>query len=157
MPTPTYTPLANITLTGTASSVTFSGISQGFRDLILVTNLLNDTGANECNIIFNGSSANLPWVRMIGYSSGTLSSSASNPYPLVATNTQQVIKVQIMDYSATDKHKTFLYRKDDVGNSRVDAYAGRWESTSAVTSIQVSPVSSSFVAGFTAALYGVAA
>lgn len=157
MPTNTYTPLANITLSSSASSVTFSSIGQSWRDLILVTNLLNGTGQGEVNLIFNGASANLPWVRMIGYSGGALSSTGSNPYPLTGTNTSQNVILQVMDYSATDKHKTFLMRRDSASDSRTDAYAGRWESTSAVTSIQLSPFSGTFAAGFTAALYGVAA
>lgn len=157
MPTPTYKPLANITLTGSAASVTFSSISQAYRDLILVTNLLNGSGQIETNLVFNGSSANLPWVRMIGYSGGALSSTGSTPYPLTGSNVSQNVILQIMDYSATDKHKTFLLRRDSATDSRTDAYAGRWESTSPVTSIQLSPFSGSFAAGFTAALYGVAA
>ena len=36
MPTPTYTPLANVTLASTTSTVTFSSIPATYRDLLVV-------------------------------------------------------------------------------------------------------------------------
>jgi hypothetical protein len=61
-----------------------------------------------------------------------------------------------MDYSATDKHKTVLSRANNAANG-VTAIAGRWASTSAITSIVLTFQSSSLATGSTVALYGVSA
>jgi len=65
-------------------------------------------------------------------------------------------KAQIMDYSATDKHKTALMR-DDYPHSYTDALAGRWANTQAVTSIRLFELSGTILSGSTFALYGIEA
>lgn len=157
MPTPTYTPLANITLGANAASVTFSSINQGYRDLILVTNTKVTVTDIEMNLIFNGASANLSTVRMIGNSSGASSGTFSNPYPLVGITGQGTTTVQIMDYSATDKHKTMLIRYDFGTLGWTAALASRYANTSAITSISLSPFTNQLAAGFRADLYGIVA
>ena len=157
MPTPTYTPLANITLGTAAASVTFSSINQGYRDLILVTNTKVTVTDIEMNLIFNGASANLSTVRMLGYSSGATVSTFSNPYPLVGITGQGTTTVQIMDYSATDKHKAILIRYDFGTIGWTAALASRYANTSAITSISLSPFSNQLAVGFRADLYGIVA
>ena len=65
--------------------------------------------------------------------------------------------MQIMDYSATDKHKTALVRAN-LSTKQVSAAALRWANTSAITSIQVTHGTggSNYTAGSTFALYGIA-
>lgn len=160
-------PLANLTLGSAAATVTFSSISSSYRDLYLVCSFgfsvtgvspvmqLNaDTGANYSFVIAqgNGSSASSPsgsaqnfmWLNYNG-------SYATTPVSTMICN--------IMDYSATDKHKTTLVRAGDTAtNGAVEMSAHRWASTAAVTSIKIYPYSSgNFVAGSTFALYGVSA
>ena len=66
---------------------------------------------------------------------------------------------QIMDYSATDKHKTVLvrgnYDQPSVGRF-VEAQASRWANTAAINSIAVSSTSNLGV-GSRIDLYGVIA
>jgi hypothetical protein len=68
----------------------------------------------------------------------------------------------IMDYSATDKHKTVLGRGNNMPDSSVTMSASRWANTAGITSILMTPdrflqgASSAFVAGSTFALYGIA-
>jgi FAD/FMN-containing dehydrogenase len=74
-----------------------------------------------------------------------------------ATTTQEVlITVQVMDYTATDKHKTALVRSNNAAFG-VEAHAVRYASTSAVTSLLVFPSSGNWAAGGTFSLYGVVA
>jgi hypothetical protein len=66
--------------------------------------------------------------------------------------------MQIMDYSATDKHKSVLCRfKRGGGYDSVWMLAGRWANTNAITSISFGPASGTLDAGLTASLYGIEA
>jgi hypothetical protein len=71
------------------------------------------------------------------------------------------IIIQVMDYSATDKHKSVLVRANSDAPSQngvVAAVAGRWASTSAVTSVVLLPeVGPNFASGSTFNLFGVIA
>lgn len=165
MPTPTYTPLANLTLGSSAASVTFSSINQGFRDLVLVvTGITSIDDFNNAYLTFNSDTGtNYSTVQMRGDGSSTSSVSSSstnrgwiaqNPTFILGATTTAL--VSIMDYSATDKHKSWLARTDRAGGSTT-ALAGRWASTSAITSVQIKIDSLNFGSGSTFALYGIAA
>jgi hypothetical protein len=69
--------------------------------------------------------------------------------------------IQIMDYSATDKHKTVLIRERFYGSTssdvRVAALAARWASTSAISTISIFLNSGNIAAGARFDLYGVIA
>jgi hypothetical protein len=157
MPTPTYTPLATVTLGSSAASVTFSSIPATYRDLIL-TVVGTSTGSADGLLRFNGSSSNYSGVFMFGSGSGSGGSGtvSTTQVPVGLFNTTQANStIQIMDYSATDKHKTCLVRQ---GNSTyVIAIASRWADTSAITSLLVGIESGSLAAGMTLSLYGVIA
>jgi hypothetical protein len=169
MPTPTYTPLATVTLGGTASSVTFSSIPATYRDLVLIISGRSTSTTGEAVMgRYNGDSgANYNNVRMgglvgVGPFSNTATSQTSVQLGRLDdsssgnTSPSQAI-ISIMDYSATDKHKTSLSRS---GTTRevVDSNAGRWANTAAITSIVISlAVGPNFVAGSTFNLYGVIA
>lgn len=159
MPTPTYTPLANITLGSSAASVTFSSIVGTYRDLVLVIDAIA-TATPNIEFQLNGDTGNnYSNVRMTGNGSTTGSNSftgaaitiTENAYP--TTTSRAVAVVHFMDYSATDKHKSVLSRTNNASTG-IDAYAHRWANTAAVTSIKVL---SSFAATTTLTLYGIAA
>ena len=162
MPTPTYTPLATITLASAVSSVTFSSIPATYRDLVLVSQVAqNTTGIRQGVLRPNNDSLNGAIVYMDG--SGSVASAgtdtklgtfylASGP----AANTPVTAITQLMDYSATDKHKTILNRSGSSFDP-VSAYVGRWASTSAITSlVLVSNQGGNFSIGSTFNLYGIA-
>lgn len=161
MATPTYTPLANVTLGSSASSVTFSSISQAYRDLIIVFTGGDSSGAETGQIRINADTGgNYSGVRMKGDGSSTASYSWSNVtglyYGIIDGTTGNSI-IQIMDYSATDKHKTVLTRTNVVAQE-TSANAWRWANTAAITSISFSTYSTyNYLAGSTFALYGVVA
>ena len=156
MATPKYTALAEITLSSTDSSVTFSSIPSGYRDLILVIGG-NATGNENAELRFNGDSgSNYSNVRALG-STTIVSDSAT------ATSTQRAARIgsgqstvimQIMDYSATDKHKTVLARSMQ-STDAVHMGAARWANTSAITSVEVFVSANAYAIGSTFCLYGV--
>jgi hypothetical protein len=158
MPTPTYTALATVTLGSAANSVTFSSIPATYRDLVLVHNNLGTTNAVDAVMRFNGDSgSNYNRVFMYTDVSTIQSSSASNQTSLslfFPRTTVGFVSLQIMDASATDKHKTVINRAS-VSDFISWAGAGRWASTSAITSIYLAPATGQFATGFTVSLYGI--
>lgn len=162
MPTPTYTPLANITLGSSAASVTFSSISQAYRDLVLVSNILGATADANLFLRFNGDTGtNYSFVQMYGSGSSTGTSAATLTQVvsgITASTTQRATATHsLIDYSATDKHKSLLNRSDSAQYVGTFAIATRWANTAAITSIQAFTSSDAFAAGSTFALYGIAA
>jgi hypothetical protein len=161
MPTPTYTALATVTLGSSASSVTFSSIPATYRDLVLVHAGTSSNGSlNSLLLRFNGDSgSNYTLVYMEGNgssaNSGTGSGTGVNAGFTVSSPVSNNI-TQIMDYSATDKHKTVLSRKN-TSSSNANAQASRWANTAAITSIVCTVDSgATFSTGSTFNLYGIA-
>ena len=165
MPTMTYTPLANVTLGSTASSVTFSSIPATYRDLILVITSKTATTPTDIRGRFNSDTgANYNRVAMATQSNSVVSFSNTGLDSFYIWGTGDsagawgVATMNIMDYSATDKHKTILSRGNALGGfAEVEAQATRWASTSAMTSILLFPATSSFAIGSTFNLFGVIA
>ena len=159
MATPTYIPLATVTLAAASLGVTFTSISQDYGDLIIV---FNGTfgGFASPTLQFNGDSgSNYSYVYMQKAGTGTNSSSGTvTNVGMNSANYDTNIGTtifEIMDYSATDKHKTVLAgdRTSREFNG-VTAYASRWANNSAITTISVN-TSNSFQAGSTFKLFGI--
>jgi hypothetical protein len=165
MPTPTYTALATRTLTSTAASVTFSSIPATYRDLILVTEVIAGTnqGANVRYNSDSGSNYSTVVMRAYGASIAESGSTTDNviyiTYSGIGSGQKCLTTFSVMDYSATDKHKTALHRSNYTGTSTtfVEAMATRWANTSAITSLQFFASTGSFAVGSTFSLYGVIA
>jgi hypothetical protein len=159
LPTPTYTALANITLGSSASSVTFSSIPATYRDLVyVISGQLVSASPTNTLLRFNGDSGN-NYNRVFAFAnSGGISSGADSlvaqANPWFATNEQGNAIGTIMDYSATDKHKTMLSRYNGITAGLIMS-ATRWANTSAITSMAFSNTNN-FAAGTTFALYGIA-
>jgi len=165
MATPTYTLIDSTVLGSAASSVTFSSITQDYRDLVLVMNAKTTIASNDATRIqINGDTgSNYFGVMMYGNGSSTGSTSfSSRGYWYVEELTggpslnDSIWIAQFLDYSATDKHKTMLYRWNEA-SVNVEAGAKRWASTSAITSISLDPEAYDFAAGSTFYLYGIEA
>ena len=164
MATPTYTLIDSVTLGSSAASVTFSSISQDYGDLVLVLNSQPTAAASNVKLRLNGDTgSNYTQVRVEG-GFGTASSDATVGYSLdffastsARTSTGTSLwNYQIMDYSATDKHKSILLRYNAVAYGYVGAAAGRWANTSAVTSLEVTYSGGNIEPGTTFFLYGIA-
>jgi hypothetical protein len=164
MPTNTYTPLATITLGSNDSEIVFTNIPATYRDLILVINgSVNFTGPDSTLMRFNGDTgSNYANVRMIGTGSGNGSSySDTQGYAYIGVETSArifTIITQIMDYSATNKHKTLLSRSGQ-DDGWTTAHAARWANNNAINQVNVLANASGvvFYAGTTFSLYGVIA
>jgi hypothetical protein len=151
--TDTYRPLATVTLGSSASSVVFSSIPATYRDLILVSAPLGADAAAR----FNGDSgSNYSGIQMWGNGSNPLSSTFTDTSLFLGGIGQDPI-TQIMDYSATDKHKTALGRRGIHSGTFVAAQAQRWANTAAITTLTVIAYTGSFTTGSRFDLYGIVA
>jgi hypothetical protein len=159
MPTPTYTPLANVTLGTASTSVTFSSIPATYRDLIVVITARNNAASTQqISVRPNADTANGTRIVMFGDGSSTGSGADTNlvmgTLPTSSSQYNQ-FHLDVFDYQATDKHKSML-SKARWAAVAVDAQALRWASTSAITSL-VFVTPGSFDVGSTFNLYGVIA
>jgi hypothetical protein len=157
------TALANITLSTTANSITFSSISSAYRDLYFV--FTQPAQGNHVRPLIrlnaDSSSANYSEIRAVGNGSTASAASLSNAgFDPVGFFSSYLDAFQIvghvMDYSATDKHKSALFRADGYSQATI-MEAGRWANTSAVNTLTFQVAGANpFVAGVSVALYGVA-
>lgn len=166
MATPTYVQIATTTLASPASSVSFFGIptqdlnGNDLRDLVLVTNTKLSASGGDFAIRLNGDSANYSQVIMRGNGSTAASFPVSTTYLRMSVNDPasgeyHLGVTEILDFSATDKHKPILSRSDNAADS-TGAIASRYASTSAISSISVfMQTGTSFDAGSTFSLFGI--
>jgi len=154
-PVSTYTALATITLASTDSEIVFSSIPATYRDLVLVCEVTGTDIDIKIKLNSDNTAANYPSVVMRGLGSGSGQSfTSSQGIGFVASGARGYIQSQIMDYSATDKHKTILNRDSD-SSVQVVARAMRWTNTAAVNSVAVAG-DSAFAIGSTFSLYAIA-
>jgi hypothetical protein len=156
-----YVPLANITLGANASTVTFSSINQTYRDLIFVLvgtttgtafsrmRMNGDAGNNYSLISMEGNGSNVQSTQ-----SGTGSNIALPIGSTMESATSWLDTIQILDYSQTNKVKTGVMRSVNASD-RTSTACIRWNSTSAITSVEFTGNNQPFAAGLTVALYGV--
>lgn len=151
----TYTPIASTTLSGTATSVTFSSIGS-YTDIVFI---YSGTATDQINIglQFNSDTgSNYSYTRMYGDGSSATSDRTTNfsyaGFGIIGT-AQSTAIANIMNLQ-NSAYKTVLGR----GNSGlyVSGYASEWRSTSAITSITVTG-GGTFNSGSVFTLYGIAA
>ena len=165
MPTPTYDLIASATPASGASTVDFTNlgtVAASYRDLVLVANMTGKSFAQIQIRVNNSSSNQYSWIRMSGNaisaesdSAGPLDSWSISSFSL-DTNQLGLITLHLFDFSQTNKNKHALARTEFVGRQVTDARTLRWDSTSAITSIQVFYQSNTYPAGCTLDLYGIA-
>lgn len=156
----TYDLLDSTTLGSSASSVTFSSISQDYRDLILVVDVVTGGSSVFTRFKFNNDAVTeVEWVTMQGDGSSASSSAFGGitEFQTFAATTSRILHtLQLMDYSATDKQKTGLHR-GNAATAQVRASAMRWLSTSAITQVEVASFANQFQSGSTFHLFGISA
>lgn len=169
MPTNTYTPLATLTLTGTDTEIQFASIPNTYRDLILIANSrTNRSAADEpLRLRFNADSTSGNYFRIALSGNGSSASAYyDSPGEVIidsaaaaassGTGHFAILNVEIFDYAQTNKHKT-LFTTSGMSSLEVRRQAGRWASTTAITSLTLTPFfGGSFVSGSTFSLYGIA-
>jgi hypothetical protein len=162
------TALATVTLQAATPTVTFSGIPNTYRDLVLVCSVSGTVNDQGVRLRLNSDSAsNYSTIAMGGtgaFSPGQYSFSTTTTHALIyaihiGVNTNGIrtpITSQILDYAATDKHKPILTRANGQNNSTTEtvALASRWASLAPVSSVDILLASGNFAAGSTFSLYG---
>lgn len=156
MPTPTYNPLITYTLPSDVGTIKFYNLSAAYRDLVVVVAGSSAT-ATGLALTFNDVSTttygharvNIVGTGAPGTNNNTSQSSIAGPnYGALPSSAV----FHVMDYSATDKHKTVVYEgtKQDTNYFGV----GRWASTAAIHTVQLT---GTFTTGMTFSIYGIAA
>jgi hypothetical protein len=162
--TPTYTPLANITLSSAVSTVTFSSIPSTYQDLIIQVvatgsttlagriRLNNDSASDYDHQGIRGTGSTGQAFTAVNQSAGNLSSSAT-----ATAQSELQIRVNILAYR-NQRHKLILSRADNV-NSATEFTVVRYHPAPsvAVTSVQILTSTGNWLEGSTFALYGVIA
>lgn len=155
---------------GGAASVTFSSIPATYTHLQVrgIQRAVDNVSGDHPYIRVNNDTAtNYSWHRLSG--SGTTATAA-------AASTQDEIRygyntadgsysssvftgviIDIFDYAHTNKYKTFRFLSgaDNNGSGYVDFESGLWQSTSAITRIDLAPFQGNFAQYSHFALYGI--
>ena len=165
----TYTPIATTTLSSSQSTVTLSSISGSYTDLICV--ITRKTGSSvyeDMKMQINGDTGNsYSTTTVAGWSTNSVeslrySNQSSNicvdadAYSSKTANYYNPVIIQLMNYSNTTTYKTWLVRGGNT-ETGVEAMAGLWRSTNAITSLTFSLTANSFSSGSTFTLYGITA
>jgi len=160
----TYEPIATNTLGSSAASVTFTGISSAYTDLVIVCSLkIAATSATNTFIkVGNGSidtGSNYSWTRVMGNGSAASSArgtSVSDGVLIGDANltdfTADILHLQ--NYSNTTTYKTILTR-NNLASALSQAAVGLWRSTSAINQVQIFGNVRDLAVGSTITIYGV--
>jgi len=164
----TYTPIATTTLGTAQSSVTFSSLGS-YTDIVMVCNMRGGrAGTNDyMQVRFNSDSGtNYSQTEMAGDGTSATSGRYANStsifgsfFPASSAPSGEFGNaiLNIQNYSNATTYKTLLSRSN-YASGAVQAVAGLWRSTSAITSITLTTYfSSTFIAGSTFTLYGIQA
>jgi hypothetical protein len=163
---PTYEPIATTTLGSASATVSFTGISSSYTDLVLVISAADNAGANVYLQMGNGSIDTGS-----NYSDTILTGNGTTAYSARDTSQTKILYayegtpptspsfgtyiIQFMNYSNTTTYKTVLSRANSA-SSGVDAIVGLWRSTSAINQIQLSAQgATTYSVGSTFTLYGI--
>jgi hypothetical protein len=177
--TGSFESIATFTATGGEANFTFSSIPQTYSSLQIrwierntdannpsgATALIfnNDTGsnynfhgivANQSTVTAYGSASNSPSYLVTGWTTNAMSGSTT------PANVFAVGIIDIIDYTSTTKFKTgrsingWEQNSLDANLGVLDIHSALWRSTSAITSIKVTPYGP-FAAGSVFSLYGI--
>jgi hypothetical protein len=158
---------------GTAvSGVEFTSIPQTFTDVVLQVSGRSSTGSTRADIFLtiNGDTgSNYSIRRLIGFDSGSVQSYAESGTPTqtnlisitgngATADTFGNLGFYFPNYTSTTT-KSFSVDNTAENNSTsayiMGIFAGRYTTSSAITSIKIEPQSSNFMTGSILSLYGV--
>jgi hypothetical protein len=163
-----WTRIQHIEVPSAQANIEFTSISGSFTDLLLVGSVRSSgtsgLGNFTWNMSINGVTTNRTWRFLYGSSSsgslnGTGGTMGASPDANSTSNTFASFQVYLPNYSGnTDKTISL----DNVAQSNsttifeLDIFAGRWESTAAITSLSLSlSNATNFVQYSSATLYGI--
>lgn len=163
MPTPTYTPIASVTLGSNTSTITFSGISQIYSDLV-ISSSSNSNALSWVILRANPDTFSHNYINLFsrgGYGSyrtfaSNVAQIQTNIYSEGSTLRRSTI-THVLDYSRTDRYKQLLMRHSDSQSTysyQGMAY-GHFSTNTAITTLSIINEGSSFAAGSVFSLFGV--
>lgn len=166
--------LAQSTLTGSVTSVTFSSIPQGFRHLVLFSWARSDRVAelDSLPIRFNADSGNNYDYQQIVGSSTSVTSATGRAQTAMFTMIIEAASSRastfsgnitfIFNYLSSSAEKRIMSLAQVEGNLSADAdliiefASGGWRSTASITSITIFPgIGTNLVSGSSFQLYGI--
>jgi hypothetical protein len=166
MPTNTYDELQRITVTTATPSITFTGINQGYTDLVLVADITMASPSGTAYIVGrvgNGSiDSGTSYSSTVIYGNGTSAASyrtANVNYfqcDTDITGTQKTtLTMHFNNYSSTTNNKTFIGRSSN-GSKNVSAITNLWRNSVAINTFQLYDFTgNNFAVGSTFSLYGI--
>jgi hypothetical protein len=159
----TYEPIATQTLASTAGAIEFTSIPATYTDLRLVIVVTGSGGAIDIGMKLNGSSTAYGYTRINGNGS-TATSSKFNSQTIVYIDTlvsATIPSSYVIDFMNYRDATAFLYRtflwtqvEDKNGSGNAGRCVGRWDDTSAITSIRIGDAGTMAI-GSTFTLYGI--
>lgn len=161
---PAFESIATVTAAGGETTLSFTSIPSTYVALQIRGISKNGTGSDNVEIRFNSDSgSNYSFHNLQGNGasvSATGSATQTNGRVGVDTNTEWWSAIiDIHDYASTSRYKTVrsFTGFDANGSGNVRLMSSLWQSTSAVTSIQLFHGTYTWTAGSTFALYGIKA
>jgi hypothetical protein len=159
----TMTLIETKTLLSAQASIEFTSIPQDGTDLLVVFSARTNGSGNTMNITFNGNTSDYTNRTLQGNGTAPSSFGTFGRYAgLIAESSETANtfgngSIYIPNYTASVNKS---YSSDSVSeNNGSQSYqaliAGLWSNTAAITSLLVSPLSGSFIAGSTVSLYGI--
>lgn len=154
MPTTGWFSLATTTLSSNTSTVTFGSIPNTYRDLVLIFAGTNTTSSSGMILRFNGDTGN--YTRRFAIGDGNFSSGSSSSLEIFGHTSRTHAVINIMDYSATDRNKSILWREGVAGDA-TRMTSGRWAINTAINSVTLIRTDGAQISsGTTISLYGIA-
>jgi hypothetical protein len=168
----TYTLIAHTELTSSQASITFSSIPATFTDLKLVFSLRGDASSayNDSFVQFNGDTGgNYSFRRLYGTGSSAASDAASSGSnfgrvgsSVGSTSTASTFangEVYIPNYrsSAAKSFSSDGVTENNGAGAFQVIYADLYSGTSPITSLTLNGLSTNFISGSSATLYGITA
>lgn len=158
----TYTPVANITLSSAASTVTFGAIPQTYTNLVIVVqNTKTNVSNTNCFMRINNDSSTLYSNTRLETDGSTVASyrrSNDNAYLLdgigSASGQQSIFIVHLLNYTSIANNKSILSRVSTAA-TEVGLSAGTYRNISPITSLTFFPTSGNWGAGSTFNIYGI--
>lgn len=162
--TATYALIEGVTASGSTGTISFTSIPQTFTDLILVISAQSSNGQRQQYMEINADTTQ-KYSRTILSGTGTSAVSARNSnqfqtyldyYGVVESTFPNINITHFMDYSNTTTFKTMLTRSNDTSLG-LDAIVHLYQSTSAISRIDIKLNTVNYASVSTFRLYGIQA
>ena len=156
--------IATVTGTGSSGTVSFTSIPATYKHLQIRGTFFDGTGYSVKMRFNSDTGSNYAYHGLTGTGATANGTAGANPIDFMViintngnvTNIPAVAIIDIHDYASTTKNKTTrtFNGRDENGSGEVELRSGLWQSTSAITRIDIS-VNGSFTNVTQLALYGI--